>query len=101
MAISWSPDGSRIATCSLDAKVVINDITTKTKVKVIECGKQAMGITWDPLDRYVASLLFDNKVVVWKTTTYEQHATVCLNLSSGEKLTSKREDRRIDWSPDC
>ena len=110
-AIAWSPDSTKIATCSLDARVVITDIRSKQKIKVylsyqkqdIDSGNKAVGIVWDPFNKYVACLRFDNKVVIWKVSNWDQFAEINLNFpnSQTEKYTSKREDRKIDWSPDC
>ena len=92
-----------MVTCSLDSKIVVVDVFTKTRFKEIDCGNKVVGIVWDPFDKYVACLRFDNTVMVWKVVSWELFATVCLNfphMNTAEKYTSKREDRKIDWSPD-
>lgn len=41
--------------------------------------------------------------MIWKIVSWEINATISLNfpgLGSQDKYTSKREDRKIDWSPD-
>ena len=34
IALTWAPDSTRIASCSLDARVIITDVKNKVKIKV-------------------------------------------------------------------
>jgi protein HIRA/HIR1 len=75
------------------------------KIREIDCGCKIVGVVWDPYDKYVASLRFDNHLVVTRTSTWVEETRVSLNFpqttqGNPAKHTSKKEDRKIDWSPD-
>ena len=58
---------------------------------------------WDPFDKHLASLMANNEVVVYKCASWERSHTINLNLNPQKPLkyyAAKREDRKIDWSPD-
>lgn len=61
-----------------------------------------VGLIWDPYDKHLASLLASNEVVIYKCASWEKSHTINLNLNPSRSLkcTSKRDDRKIDWSPD-
>jgi WD40 repeat protein len=100
-AMTWSQDGTKVATSSLDSRIVIVDVVKRTVVKSIECANKVVGIIWDPFDKYLACLCFDNVVMVWKVVSWELCSSISLNFPNiSTTYTSKREDRKIDWSPD-
>lgn len=58
---------------------------------------------WDTYDKYLAALYSDNQVIIWKANSWEKSYVVSLTCpisSDLTKLSSKRDDRKIDWSPD-
>ena len=64
---------------------------------------KVLGLKWDPFDKYLVALYADNAVRIWKVNTWELVSTISLNFplnTETAKITSKREDRKIDWSPD-
>ena len=105
-ALAWSPDSQRIASSSLSHRIVIRDLTSPDDSieKVLKLEIKVLGLVWDPLDKYLLGLCGDNKLIVWKTKSFEVFKTVNLSFSPkpglAEMFNSKREDRKIDWSPD-
>lgn len=61
-ALGWSADGTKIATTSLDGSIAINEVENAAILKKLEGGNKTVGISWDPFDKYVACLRFDNSV---------------------------------------
>lgn len=62
-----------------------------------------MGLVWDPFDKHLASLIANNEIVIYKCAGWERSHTINLNLTPMKPLKqflAKREDRKIDWSPD-
>lgn len=104
-AITWAPDSSRIASGSLDGKIVVRsvDINKNTeKIKEMNHDNKILGLVWDTYDKYLAALYSDNNVIIWKCNSWEKSFIVSLTcpLSTDNKISSKRDDRKIDWSPD-
>jgi len=104
-ALAWSPDSLRIASSSLSHRIIIRDLTSSDDIieKVLNLDIKVLGLVWDPLDKYLMGLCADNKLIVWKTKSFEVFKTINLSFSPKpgiEFFHSKREDRKIDWSPD-
>ncbi|CAD8192363.1 unnamed protein product [Paramecium pentaurelia] len=99
-ALCWSPDDQRIATASLDGNIFIYHIKQDGIQHKIDCGQKTVGICWDPFDKYIVSLKFDNTVNFYKIDNWKQEITVSLQIQ-GKQCTTKREDRKLDWSVDC
>lgn len=59
-AIAWSPDSSKIVSCSLDAKIIVSDTNTGNKIIELDVGNKVVGLCWDPFDKFLACLRFDN-----------------------------------------
>ena len=66
IAIAWSPDGTRIASASLDKTVQVWDIETGQKISSFE-GHAGMvyAVAWSPDGKRIASASKDNIVQVW------------------------------------
>ena len=88
-ALAWSPDSSKLATCSLDSKIIIIDVLKLLKIKEIDHGCKIVGVSWDPYDKYIASLRFDNyvlfdsyklKVIITKINSWAEEVKVSLNF---------------------
>lgn len=102
-ALAWSPDSQKIASSSLSHRIVIRDLTSPNDSieKILTLEMKVLGLVWDPLDKYLVGLCGDNNVMVWRTKTWEVFKAISLSFSPGKlQLNSKREDRKIDWSPD-
>lgn len=102
-ALAWSPDSQKIASSSLGHRIVVRDITkTDDSVeKIINLDIKVLGLIWDPLDKYLIGLCGDSRVRIWWTKGWETFKNVNLSFSPGKpQFNSKREDRKIDFSPD-
>ncbi|EAR94477.1 TUP1-like enhancer of split protein (macronuclear) [Tetrahymena thermophila SB210] len=105
-AITWAPDSSRIASGGLDGKIVVRSVDIAKnyeKIKELSHDNKILGLVWDTYDKYLAALYSDNNVIIWKCNSWEKSFIVSLTCpisSDISKITSKRDDRKIDWSPD-
>ena len=103
LAAAWSPDSTRFITSFYNEIMAVHNIATgasnRYKLEVA-----ARALSWDPLDRYIASLAFDNHVYIRKTTNFGNvFKRISLNVRCSkftDNLT-KRPERKIAWSPDC
>ncbi|CAD8130578.1 unnamed protein product [Paramecium sonneborni] len=66
----------------------------------IDCGQKIVGICWDPFDKYIFSLKFDNTVKFYKIDNWQQKFTISFQIQ-GKEFTTKREDRKLDQTIDC
>lgn len=101
--LCWDPASSKIATGSQDGRIVIRSIVGDCrKIKEISDNNKVLGLVWDTYDRYLAALYSSNNVVVWQIDNWSVSYRIDLNSPLHEPLKygSKREDRKIDWSPD-
>lgn len=67
----WSPDGTRIAMTSIDRKLNVYNIETGVQIHSEELNIKGVGVIWDPLDKYLAILKFDNKVDIKRVDNWE------------------------------
>jgi len=67
----WSPDGTKVASCSMDNVIIIWDITSKVMIKKLK-GHEGIvkGISWDPIGRYIASAADDESLFIWRLADY-------------------------------
>jgi WD40 repeat protein len=88
IAASWSPDGRRLASGSIDATVRIRDRESETLTRPE--GADVNGVAWSPDGRRLAAANQDGVVRVWDVDSRK----VGLRLRGHEGWT-----RGIDWSP--
>ncbi|MEP6754689.1 MAG: WD40 repeat domain-containing protein [Chthonomonadales bacterium] len=86
-AISWSPDGKRIAASCYDHDVYLwntgNDVTSDSKPTVLKDHTDAVyGVAFAPDSRHLASVGADRTLKVWDTVTRKRLYT--LTESTGE-----------------
>lgn len=69
--ISWSKDGQRLVSGSIDNNVFVWDVHGGKKLhKVVkEHYSFVQGVSWDPLNRYIASLSADRNMLVFNVNT--------------------------------
>lgn len=73
------------------------------KLKEMKHDNKILGLVWDTYDKYLAALYSDNNVIIWKCNAWEKSYIVSLTCpisADHSKISSKRDDRKIDWSPD-
>ena len=101
--IGWSPDSIQVAYGGISRKSCI-------KVKNIETGitrdisipLAACAISFDPFGKYLLLLLRNNILYVHNATSLEKikEIPLSLNLNTKENISTVRETRVMDWSPD-
>lgn len=96
--LNWSPDGSLIATASLDTNVIIWDAATGKQVKTITYHKSFVkGVAWDPVGTYLATQAEDKSVVVWKRDDWSMAGEITSPFGS---MVTTTFAMRLSWSPD-
>ncbi len=92
--VSWSPDGRRLASASLERDLVLWDTTTGTLLKRVKTQDDAEGrsVAWSPDGKTLASAGLDRWVRFWDAETLEEHADrrIQIPIPVGE----------LAWSPD-
>eukprot|EP01116_Phalansterium_solitarium_P020694 TRINITY_DN6171_c0_g1_i2.p1 TRINITY_DN6171_c0_g1~~TRINITY_DN6171_c0_g1_i2.p1 ORF type:complete len:899 (+),score=310.92 TRINITY_DN6171_c0_g1_i2:188-2698(+) len=94
----WSPDGTKLASCSVDNYVIVWDMQTRTTITELTGHKGLVkGVSWDPLGKFLASASDDRTVRVVRTADWALEAEIT------EPFVSKASSsffRRLGWSPD-
>ncbi|KAI0243250.1 HIR complex subunit [Massospora cicadina] len=94
MDIAWSYDNAYLATCGMDSKIVI--WRNFESYRVLELATPVKGISFDPRGEFLASQSDDQKVIVWNTSTWQQHRMH--DFQTVKKLGTFFQ--RLSWSPD-
>jgi chromatin assembly factor 1 subunit B len=106
--ICWSPDGQKILSGSVDNMVYVWDLHKGQKlVKIVNEHKGfVQGVTWDPCDKYLATLSADRNMRIIDSnsgrTVYRVHK---LSLEDGKTTRLFYDDtlrsfcRRLTFSP--
>ena len=96
--LSWSPDGSLLATASIDNSVIIWDSNTGKQVKSITHHKSFVkGVAFDPVGTYMATYSDDGSVVIWKRDDW---SIVGVITHPFRQRVSTTFAVRLSWSPD-
>eukprot|EP00210_Caulerpa_lentillifera_P001555 g1493.t1 len=120
--ISWSSDGTCLATASLEGVIIIWDaLREKAKVRLCEHHHYVQGISWDPFNQYLVSQGGDRRCKIYslssmdsvqpasKTAANWKVSRTLFKLKNevdGTKNFMFHDDsltsffRRLDWSPD-
>ena len=67
--VSWSPDGSQIASASLDRTIRIWNAQNGTCTKVINFNVISAEVFWDPTGSKIAYKNYNNEIKIWNTKT--------------------------------
>jgi len=95
--LAWSPDGSSIASSSLDETIKLWNATTGETILTYRGNSlQAFVFAWSPDGRYIASTsgLSSEKVQVWDTATGHSSAQHTAFTAHTEQIYA------LAWSPD-
>ncbi|GBL86407.1 Chromatin assembly factor 1 subunit B [Araneus ventricosus] len=111
--ISWSADGNFLVSASMDNTSIIWDMQKFQKVHILSDSKgYVQGVSWDPLNSYIASLSSDRALRIYnvntKKTLYRiqrapwtvttERGTIKARLFFDDTLTSYF--RRLTFTPD-
>jgi WD40 repeat protein len=89
--VSWSPDGSRIATAGFDGKIIIWDAINGTKIHTLSGhNDKVLYVSWSPDGSRVATASIDKTARIWDAASG----------SSLHTLTHSYGVNAISWSPD-
>lgn len=106
--VAWSPDDTKLASCSVDNTVMVWAITAQTirKIalnqpiaKLTEHRGWVKGLAWDPIGKYLASMGDDHVLNVWRTSDWKIEKQITEGFQ-GAKGGGMSTVRRISWSPD-
>lgn len=96
--LSWSPDGSLLATASIDNSVIIWDTESGKQVKSITHHTSFVkGVAFDPVGTYMATYSDDGSVVIWKRDDW---SIVGVITHPFRQRVSTTFAVRLSWSPD-
>lgn len=96
--LCWSPDGTRVASCGVDNKVIIWNIMTSSIITKLS-GHDGIvkGIAWDPIGRYLFSQSDDRSAIVWRMSDYKEDFRITKPFRKAPHNTFYK---RPAWSPD-
>eukprot|EP00742_Colponemidia_sp_Colp-10_P013504 GILJ01015253.1.p1 GENE.GILJ01015253.1~~GILJ01015253.1.p1 ORF type:complete len:964 (-),score=158.74 GILJ01015253.1:236-2866(-) len=97
--LAWSPDSRCVASCSVDNKIIVWDVTHLAAVRTLHGHTNWIkGLTWDPVGKYLASQSDDKSVIIWRVSDWQIEARIEEPYQHGTATGSFF--RRLSWSPD-
>ncbi|XP_033636138.1 chromatin assembly factor 1 subunit B-like isoform X2 [Asterias rubens] len=114
--LSWSPDGTRLLSGSVDNSAIIWDVTKGEKLVILKDHRSfVQGVAWDPLGKYCATLSCDRSLRLYNLNNNRcafniVKMTMSSTSNNGESTTKQcrlfHDDsmksffRRLTFSPD-
>lgn len=96
--LEWSPDNKYLASCGLDAAIIIWDaLTFKVVKKITQHSDFVKGIAWDPVGKFLCSQSNDKTLKIWRTYDWTLEKTINAPF---EKSPLDTFYSRPSWSPD-
>lgn len=96
--LSWSPDGTWLASCGVDHEIFIWNMATYSLAHQLRGHKGIIkGVVWDPMGNYIATQSDDGSVRVWRTDTWTVEK--CIDDFYAKTNTSAMFSR-LGWSTD-
>ncbi|CAH8525623.1 unnamed protein product [Schistosoma turkestanicum] len=107
--LSWSHDGNRLASTSVDNSVIVwcrqklsngSGYTSNSfYLQATLRGHKGFvkGVTWDPVGRYLASQGDDLTVKIWRTADWQEEASISKPFT---KASGQSQVMRLSWSLD-
>jgi protein HIRA/HIR1 len=96
--LSWAPDDSMLASCSLDNLVIVWDPRLGQKVQTLKGHTSFVkGVSWDPIGKYLCTQADDKSVIVWRVDDWSVVSKITEPYQSSMGNTFSM---RLDWSPD-
>jgi len=101
VAVAFSPDGTRLATGSIDETARIWDLTTGQRLLEISCGSWVEAVAFSPNGKRLATG-FAYDAVIWDATTGQQQLKVTHPgaFAGGVKGVAFRPVKGVAFSPD-
>ena len=103
-SVSFSPDGTKLASGSVDQTVNLWDVATRTNIATLEPGTSVFSVSFSPDGKTLASGASDGTVNLWNVATkrniapLEGHTSVAYSVSfspDGKTLASGASDGTI------
>jgi len=101
-ALAWSPDGTRLASASVDDTVRVWDTQRGSILRVLD-NKFALGVAWSPDGRYLSSGGGERTVIIWDATTLNESGSLtAVKTLTGEETRTGAADyiESLAWSQD-
>ncbi|KAK9830498.1 hypothetical protein WJX72_012086 [[Myrmecia] bisecta] len=96
--LTWAPDDSMLASCSLDNLVMVWDTSTGHPVRTLKGHESYVkGVAWDPIGKYLASQSDDKSVIIWRVEDWQLLARI---TEPFRDWLSNTFSLRLDWTPE-
>lgn len=99
--LTWSPDGERLASASVDNSIIIWNMRTETSIVRLDGHRGLVkGLAWDPVGRFLASQSDDRTVRIWRTSDWKTEKIISEPFETAVfQENSMTFFLRISWSP--
>ncbi|KAH0786450.1 histone chaperone HIRA [Histomonas meleagridis] len=95
-SISWSPDSKRLVSHSVDGYIIVWDINTNTQIWCYRTNLNALSISWDPLNQFIAVQMSNGLISIFNT-----QGTLIKEVHDNlDRLPETPMFSRISWTAD-